>query len=63
MRGPLDCLLDRFGEHELLGEQPHRLAHRAAHHRLAEARHHAPDAPGQIAVLLLGPARERAGKE
>ena len=34
----LHRVLDGLGEHELAGEDAHRLAHRGAHHRLAEAR-------------------------
>ena len=37
-RAALHRVLDGLGEHELAGEDAHRLAHRGAHDRLAEPR-------------------------
>ncbi len=51
-------VLDGFREHELLGEDAHRLAHGGPHHRLAEARDDVLKRRG-----LVVPARELPRKE
>ena len=51
-------VVDGFGEHELLGKNAHRLAHRGAHHRLAKARDDVLEWRG-----LVVPARELAREE
>ena len=59
MPGPaLHRVLDGFREHELLGEDAHRLPHGRAHHRLAKARDDVLEGR-----WLVVPAGELAGEE
>ncbi len=58
---PRRGLRDGLGDDELAGEDAHRLAHRGAHHRLAEAGDEIFDGR-EVLVGGVVPARERAGE-
>ena len=63
--GALERLVDRAPHDELVAENPHRLAHRGAHHGLADARHEVPDEARGVAlgagVRLHDAARSASG--
>ena len=61
--GPLQRFIDRSAEHEVAAEDLHRLAHRGAHHRLAETADGSSERGAPIVRSVVGALEHLPGEQ